>query len=74
MLNRASCFPEIAGDAAVYFNMGDMKSDLADQLEALYSLNSEERNALLTKQRQRLQRYLWELAARALGDIYNKCC
>lgn len=74
MLNRASCFPEIAGDAAVYFNMGDMKSDLADQLEALCSLNSEERNALLAKQRQRLQRYSWEQAARALGNIYNKCC
>ena len=74
MLNRASCFPEIAGDAAIYFNIDDMKSDLAEQLETLYGLNHDERNALLAKQRQRLQRYSWEQAAKALVNIYNKCC
>ena len=57
-----------------YANMGDIKSDLADQLEALCSLDSDERNALLAKQRKRLQRYSWELAARVLVNINNKCC
>ena len=71
MLNRASCFPEIAGDAAIYFNIDDMKSDLAEQLETLYGLNNDERNALLAKQHQRLQRYSWEQAAKALVNIYN---
>lgn len=72
MLNRASCFPEIAGDAAVYFHMCAEKSDFEEQFETLYHLDANERAQLLLKQRQRLQRYSWDDAAKKLATIYGK--
>ena len=72
MLNRASCFPEIAGDAAVYFTMGKEESDFEEQFETLYHLDSNEREALLDKQRERLKLYSWEKSARELAAVYKK--
>jgi len=72
MLNHASCFPEIAGDAAVYFHMKDGKSDFEEQFETLYHLNSNEREALLQKQRERLTLYTWEKSAQQLAEVYKK--
>ncbi|MDO4931324.1 MAG: glycosyltransferase family 1 protein [Prevotellaceae bacterium] len=74
MLNNASCFPEIAGDAAIYFNMNDEESDFEDKFETLYHLNSNERENLLRKQRQRLSLYTWEKSAQQLADVYKKLC
>ena len=70
MLNRSSCFPEIAGDAAVYFKMDDVGSDFEEQFETLYHLNSNERNQLLVKQRERLSLYSWEKSAQKLSEVY----
>ncbi|MDE5999288.1 MAG: glycosyltransferase family 4 protein [Bacteroidaceae bacterium] len=72
LLNHASCFPEIAGDAAIYFQMSHKDSDIAEKLERIYSFSMEERNALLSKQRERLARYSWDKSARVLADIYHK--
>ncbi len=71
MLNNASCFPEIAGDAAVYFNMNDKECDFEEQFETLYHLDTNEKEELLKKQRQRLTRYTWEKSARQLADVYR---
>ena len=71
MLNKASCFPEIAGGAAIYFNMNSEDSDFSQQFEHLYSMTYKEREDLLSKQRQRLQRYSWEKSAKQLVDIYR---
>lgn len=73
MLNKASCFPEIAGDAAMYFTIGDGPSDLEEQLEAVYGMKEEEREALLERQRLRLRRYSWRRAAEQLAAVYEKC-
>ena len=70
MLNCASCFPEIAGDAAVYFKMGEGKSDFVEQFETLYHLDSNGREQLLAKQRERLLLYSWEKSAQKLSDVY----
>ncbi|MBQ9641034.1 MAG: glycosyltransferase [Bacteroidaceae bacterium] len=73
MLNHASCFPEIAGDAAVYFRMKEgEKSDFEEQFETLYHLDGAEREALLLRQRERLTRYTWEESARKLAEVYRK--
>lgn len=72
MLNHASCFPEIAGDAAIYFDMKDDRSDFEEQFETLYHMDGNERMTLLEKQRVRLQRYSWKKSAKALADVYAK--
>lgn len=74
LLNNASCFPEIAGDAAVYFNMNSDDTDLAEKLELLLMMSSSDRNALLEKQKLRLARYSWEESAKRMADIYQSIC
>lgn len=71
MLNNSSCFPEIAGDAALYFNMDSEGSNLADRLEQLFSMTSEERNLFLSKQKTRLSKYSWEESAKRMAEIYQ---
>ena len=71
MLNNASCFPEIAGDAAIYFKMTPSESNFAEQFECLYSMGEMERSHLLSRQRNRLQLYSWDKAARQLADVYQ---
>lgn len=72
MLNEASCFPEIAGDAAIYFHMDESGSDFANRFEMLMSLSDTERADLLKKQQERLKRYTWQEAARKLAIVYEK--
>ena len=68
ILNRASCFPEIAGDAALYFSG---EEELTAQIERLLSMSADDRNALLAKQKDRLSRYSWEKSARQMAEIYQ---
>ncbi len=74
LLNNASCFPEIAGDAALYFEMNSNDSNLAEQLERLLTMNLEEKDLLLSKQRERLSRYSWEKSAKKLAEVYKSVC
>ena len=71
VLNGASCFPEIAGDAAVYFNMERDCSDLAEKIEDLIQWPDHRMEKLLSAQRKRLTRYSWEKAAEQLFNIYR---
>lgn len=71
MLNRTSCFPEIAGDAAVYFTMRDDASDFEEQFETLYHLDGNARQTLLAKQQKRLQHFSWDASARQLAAVYE---
>lgn len=71
MLNDASCFPEIAGDAAIYFVMTPSGSNFAEQFEVLHSMNKSERDSLISKQRARLKRYSWEKSAKQLVEVYS---
>ncbi len=73
VLNRASCFPEIAGDAALYFYGEEGKYDLEEILETLYHMNHNEREKLLELQRKQLQKYSWKNSANALASVYEKC-
>lgn len=71
MLNRASCFPEIAGDAAVFFDLNSEKSDFEEQFETLYRLTGDERGELIQRQRERMQLYSWSKSAAQLADVYK---
>lgn len=70
MLNRASCFPEIAGDAAIYFELKKEYSDFADRFEELYSSSTKNREELIKKQKVRLELYSWEKSAKQLANVY----
>lgn len=72
MLNEASCFPEVGGDAAVYFSMKDGVSDFHEKFQSLYSWGVEDRNALIEKGKQRLQCFSWERSARELLGVYQR--
>jgi len=67
MLNNASCFPEIAGDAALYFTF----DSLAEKIEMALGFSNKERETLLSKQRERLTLYSWEKSARQLENVYG---
>lgn len=71
LLNRTSCFPEIAQDAALYFKMESEKSDLSEQVERVLLMTEEERSTLLSKQRVRLEAFSWERSAKELVKIYE---
>lgn len=72
MLNHASCFPEIAGDAAIYFSLHNGESNFEEQFETLYHLNANEKKQLLDKQQERLKLYTWNKSAQLLAEVYQK--
>ena len=72
LLNDKSCFPEIAGEAAVYFNLDDTGSTLEDALERVLAMSDDERAHLIARQKDRLRNYSWDKAALQLTEVYNK--
>lgn len=71
LLNNASCFPEIAGNAAIYFNLGNGKSDLNEVMEAFLAMSSQDIELLKRKQQERLQYFSWKKSALSLCKIYE---
>ena len=71
LLNRRSCFPEIAGDAAIYFDMDSDTSDFAEVFEDFYNSYSYIKDELILKQNKRLKQYSWERSAQQLADVYQ---
>ncbi len=71
MLNKASCFPEVAEEAAIYFSFDKRESDFSDKFEQLYTMSANEREALLQKQRRQLAKYSWTKSAQQLADVYR---
>lgn len=72
VLNRASCFPEIAGDAAVYFGFDGKGQSLQECIEDLLIWTPARKEHLIDIQRQRLKRYSWDKAAQELAEVYKK--
>lgn len=74
MLNNTSCFPEIAGDAAIYFEMEKSgKSDFYEKFSYLYKLSSEDRQKLIDAGIKRLSMYSWSKASEQLEMVYQRC-
>ena len=57
-ISNTSCFPEIAGDAAIYFDPYSVK-DIANTIEAII-YNPQKANELIQKGIKRLELYSWE--------------
>lgn len=70
MLNNTSCFPEVAGDAAIYFEMKDGKSDFYEKFEYIFQLSREDRTNLINKGYERMKLYSWKETAKKMEDIY----
>ena len=71
MLNDASCFPEVGGDAALYFSLKGGFSDFYDKFQYLYSMSSDDRAGLIEKGRKRARQFSWDTAARTLESVYK---
>lgn len=69
-ISNSSCFPEIAQDAAIYFDPHDEK-DMTHAIELI--LNDEKlRKNLINKGKQYLKEYTWEKSALKLKATYVK--
>lgn len=71
LLNDKSCFPEIAADAALYFDSANGKSDLAEKFAEIYTLSAEERQNVITKGYDRLACFSWKDSAEKLAQVYE---
>ena len=67
---RASCFPEIAKDAALYFSPEDY-NELSNILLRLIN-NLEERERLRKLGRERLKDFSWQKAAQQTLEVYRE--
>ena len=65
VLSRASCFPEIGGDAAEYFELDDAKSLVA-------AIERTKEKKTVEKGRQRLKGFSWEKCAAETAAVYRK--
>lgn len=72
LLANASCFPEIAGDAARYFDPDDATALGSALAEVIADRAVAE--ALRAKGRDRARAFTWEATARRTADVYRKVC
>ena len=71
LLNKKSCFPEIAGDAGVFFRVDNDISDLREKMEEVLDWNDEKRNLVIQKGYERLTFFRWEESSRQLLAVYH---
>lgn len=69
-LSNASCFPEVAGDAAIFFNPNDAQSMQDSLSEVIY--NNTLRNELSAKGLERVRDFSLERMVRNTCDVYRK--
>lgn len=71
LLNHKSCFPEIARDAAVFFNLDDQYSDLQRVMERFLKMEETQKKELIDRQEKRLQEFSWKKSAEQLAEVYK---
>jgi len=69
VLSRCSCFPEVAGDAALYFDKDDAETLRGHILDLV--CNHELRTALVVKGRKRVTAFSWERCASETALVYR---
>ena len=69
ILSRCSCFPEIGGDAALYFDDGDAKG-LRECIESVMA-DSHLRQALIAKGKNRSRLFTWSRCADETAAVYR---
>jgi glycosyltransferase involved in cell wall biosynthesis len=70
-LNNASCFPEIAGDAAIYFDI-KKKGDFAEHFIHFLQSSRQDKEDQITKGHLRVKEYSWEKSAKLLSNLYKE--
>lgn len=70
-LSKCSCFPEIAGNAAVYFDTQFGAKDIASKLSMLYQYSPQQRQALINAGYKQLSLYSWKKSAQQLAKVYE---
>lgn len=68
-ISNASCFPEIAGDAALYFDPLDI-NDISQKIGTLIE-DEALRNELVKKSTNNLSKYNWDYAAEKTLKVYS---
>ncbi len=72
LLNEKSCFPEIADNAAIYFNSDELGSNLFEKMCYIYNLSQEKRDNLINLGYNRLSFFSWEKSSDQLYSLYKK--
>lgn len=70
LCSNSSCFPEIAGDAAVYFDSKSV-NDCTEKLEEIIK-NTSLRESLKTKGLIRKKNFSWDITRKEHFDLYKK--
>lgn len=70
LLNNASCFPEIGGAAAIYFDI-NQKGDLANHIGELLHCSNEDRQQIIARGRERALCFSWKESAHKLMQVYE---
>ena len=68
-ISRASCFPEVAGDAALYFDplsIDDIRNTVVQLID-----NEALRNDLVEKGKARLKDFSWEKTSKQHENLYK---
>ena len=71
LLNKKSCFPEIAADAGIFFRDDNDFSDLREKMEEVLDWNDEKRNLIIQRGYERLTFFRWEESSRQLLAVYH---
>ncbi len=69
-LNNTSCFPEVGGDAAIYFDI-NRRGDLAEHIRAFLQSPEQDKVNLITRGRERAKLFSWEESAKKLSCVYK---
>lgn len=70
ILSNSSCFPEIAGDAALFFSPKS-KSQLIEAIELVLNDNKI-KTTLVEKGKERLENYSWQKTSEKTIEVYKK--
>lgn len=71
ILSNCSCFPEIAGNAALYFNP-KQKGELRHAVELIINMSERDKTALLQREFNRGLDFSWQNSAKKLAEVYKK--
>lgn len=70
LLNQKSCFPEIAGNAGIYFDSIEGHSNLPKYLGYIYNIDNMERSKIVNNGYKRLKNFSWKKSAKQLARVY----
>lgn len=71
ILSQCSCFPEIAKEAALYYNVQKGEKDLMNRLLEIYNYSDIQRQNLIQLGYERLSNYSWKNSSAQLAQLYN---